>query len=630
MAAEVVIDIVGKDSFSGTLGNFGNIMTGIHSAVNLVGDAFRAFTGLAMEGLEAVASYERMGVSFEALAASQMLMSGAAEDMNEAYAMTAGIAEELLDWSQQLAINSPFTQEGVAEALRMAMAYGFNTEEAQRLTEAMIDYTSASGQSEHAMSRIALALGQISATGKVTGQDILQLTNVGVPAMQILADHFGVTTAEIIKMRADGLLPAEESIEAITVWMETNFAGAAASFAESWAGLMGTFEDLKAMGLREFFGEMLEALQPLAVEFAEWLQGPGMERIAEWGQVLGQFTADVIEKIPQIIESIQPLISVFQNGFTAFNASGFLAGLDVFFASLFDTMAAYIDTWATGSGPDELSDRIVTFIENIGTGGEIDSKALQAMQNVLAALVRAAGRLDWSAIGQAIDTGFAEWSQEAGQGLDQWIANALSGNNESLNAIDEWFYNLSITAGQALDDWDDQIIAGIRDGIVNGLNQLDINAQKWVDDHIINPIKRALGIASPSSVFMQIGRDIVQGLMNGISFMGNSLITVFEGIIDRILQLPGFRQVAEFLGVEVGGGTGSTGGIDTSGSGWSDRGGGTGTTGTGGVLSTAGGVVNNFYGNVYFGDMGQLGYECPSPHPLMAASANSVLNLNVG
>jgi hypothetical protein len=214
--------------------------------------------------------------------------------------------------------------------------------------------------------------------------------------------------------------------------------------------------------------------------------------------------------------------------------------------------------------------------------------------------------------------------------LDQWIANALSGNNESLNAIDEWFYNLSVTAGQALDDWDDQIIAGIRDGIVNGLNQLDINAQKWVDDHIINPIKRALGIASPSSVFMQIGRDIVQGLMNGISFMGNSLITVFEGIIDRILQLPGFRQVAEFLGVEVGGGTGSTGGIDTSGSGWSDRGGGTGTTGTGGVLSTAGGVVNNFYGNVYFGDMGQLGYECPSPHPLMAASANSVLNLNVG
>jgi tape measure domain-containing protein len=564
-----------------------------------------------------------MGVSFEALAASQMLMSGAAEDMNEAYAMTAGIAEELLDWSQQLAINSPFTQEGVAEALRMAMAYGFNTEEAQRLTEAMIDYTSASGQSEHAMSRIALALGQISATGKVTGQDILQLTNVGVPAMQILADHFGVTTAEIIKMRADGLLPAEESIEAITVWMETNFAGAAASFAESWAGLMGTFEDLKAMGLREFFGEMLEALQPLAVEFAEWLQGPGMERIAEWGQVLGQFTADVIEKIPQIIESIQPLISVFQNGFTAFNASGFLAGLDVFFASLFDTMAAYIDTWATGSGPDELSDRIVAFLDGLGTGSEADSKALQAMQNVLAALVRAVGNMDWSAIGRAIDLAFVEWSQETSISIDTGLANALSGNNETLNAIDKWFADLSIEAGKSIDKWFADLSIDIGQGIMNGLNQLDINAQKWVDDHIINPIKRALGIASPSSVFMQIGRDIVSGLIIGFGAMVGSLINVVAGIVDTILAI--FQPVLDVLGIDIGGSTstGELGGRSTGTAPGSP-------TGTGGVLSTAGGVINNFYGNVYFGDMGQLGYDCPSPHPLMAASANSVLNLNVG
>jgi tape measure domain-containing protein len=623
MAAEVVIDIVGRDNFSGTLGNFGNIMTGIKSTIDLAGDAFRAFAGFALQGLDAIASYERIGASLESLVASQMLMSGAAESMAEAMAMSSGKAEELLGWVQELAIKSPFTQEGVAQALRMAMAYGFNVEEAQRLTQALIDFAAGTGAPEEAMSRIALALGQIEAKGKLSGQEILQLVNAGLPVIQILAEAFGVTTAEMTAMVTDGLVPAEDAIRSITEYIETNFAGAAERQATTWAGLQGTFADLKAMGLREFFGGLFEVIQPLAVEFSEWLQGPGMERIAEWGQVLGQFTADVIEKIPQIIESIQPLISVFQNGFTAFNASGFLAGLDVFFASLFDTMAAYIDTWATGSGPDELSDRIVSFIENIGAGGEIDSKALQAMQNVLAALVRAAGRLDWSAIGQAIDTGFAEWSQEAGQGLDQWIANALSGNNESLNAIDEWFYNLSVTAGQALDDWDDQIIAGIRDGIVNGLNQLDINAQKWVDDHIINPIKRALGIASPSSVFMQIGRDIVSGLIIGFGAMVGSLINVVAGIVDTILAI--FQPVLDVLGIDIGGSTstGELGGRSTGTAPGSP-------TGTGGVLSTAGGVINNFYGNVYFGDMGQLGYDCPSPHPLMAASANSVLNLNVG
>jgi hypothetical protein len=336
---------------------------------------------------------------------------------------------------------------------------------------------------------------------------------------------------------------------------------------------------------------------------------------------LGQFTADVIEKIPQIIESIQPLISVFQNGFTAFNASGFLAGLDVFFASLFDTMAAYIDTWATGSGPDELSDRIVSFIENIGTGGEIDSKALQAMQNVLAALVRAAGTLGWSAIGQAIDTGFAEWSQEAGQGLDLWISNALSGNNETLAALDQWFAELSIAAGNAIDRWAFGVADDLGDGFMAGLNQLDINAQKWVDDHIINPIKRALGIASPSSVFASIGRDIVLGLIGGLGTMAGTLLNMVTGLVDIILAP--LQPILDLLGIG-GGSTGTIGGGSTA---PGEVGGRvpTGTTTTGTGTPAGGAVVNNFYGAVYFGDMGQLGYDCPSPHPLMTASSQSLL-----
>ncbi len=63
MASEVVINIRAEDSFSGVLGNFGNILTGISSAVNLAGDAFRAFGDLAMQGLDAVASYERLTLS---------------------------------------------------------------------------------------------------------------------------------------------------------------------------------------------------------------------------------------------------------------------------------------------------------------------------------------------------------------------------------------------------------------------------------------------------------------------------------------------------------------------------------------------------------------------------------------
>jgi tape measure domain-containing protein len=100
------------------------------------------------------------------------------------------------------------------------------------------------------MSRIALALGQIEAKGKLSGQEILQLVNAGLPVVQILAEAFGKTTAEVTAMVSDGLVPANQAIEAITEYIENNFAGAAERQATTWAGLMGTFEDLKNMGLR--------------------------------------------------------------------------------------------------------------------------------------------------------------------------------------------------------------------------------------------------------------------------------------------------------------------------------------------------------------------------------------------
>ena len=314
MADEIVISVRAEDNFSGTLGNFGNILTGIKSALDLAGDAFRAFGGLALQGLDAISSYERMSVTLQTLAASQLLMTDQATDMAEALAMTSEKGEELLRWTQELAIKSPFTQEGVATAFQMAMAYGFNVEESQRLTQAMLDFVAGTGQTEFAMERISRALGQISQTGKLTGQDMLQLTAVGVPVLQILADAFGVTTAEVMKMRTDGLIPAQDAIEAIVGWMETNFAGAGERFTESWAGLMGTFEDLKQMGLREFFQGMFDVIQPLAVELSNWIQNEGMTKFREWGEALGEFTQQIVDRLPAAIARIQELKAAFDTG----------------------------------------------------------------------------------------------------------------------------------------------------------------------------------------------------------------------------------------------------------------------------------------------------------------------------
>jgi len=597
MADEVTIVVRAKDEFSGVLSNFGNIMTGIKSAIDLVGQGFQAFAGFAMQGLEAVASYERMSISLQSLTASQLMMNGAAKDMASAMQVAGIEAKGLLVWVQDLAIHSPFTQEGVANALRMAMAYGFNTDEAQRLTAATIDFVSASGQSEYAMERIARALGQISATGKLTGQDMMQLTAVGVPVLEILSQAFDKSKEQIIDMRAKGLLPAKETIEAITVWMETNFKGAAESFSLSWAGLLSTFEDLKQMGLRELFGGMAEALQPIAAEFATWLQTEGMDRLREFQNLAGT---------DNIFYALGTAIRVFQQAMDDNKSiqDAFIIGMQKFT----DLSNINID-W--GLIADQMDIEMYDAISN---------HDWSASGNAFGAAVEKFVTEGW---GQGVDDSGSVAQKALGQAISDWFRGAVGdvyfehSAQDIVSAMLKMLVQAWKDQASANIQWTKDIASDIANGLMNGLKSAGMKLDQWFYDTFVEPVRRILGISSPSTVFMQIGRDIVLGLVAGWGTTIGIFLSIVQSFINMVLEL--FAPVLSIFGIDLGTstGTGTTGG-------------GAGTHAGPGGTSTSGSVVNNFYGPVYFGDMSSIGYDCPSPSPLVAASANTLIRSGIG
>ncbi len=214
----------------------------------------------------------------------------------DAMAQAGPKAKELLKWITKLAVLSPFKQEEVADAFRMAMAYGFTSDEAKHLTESMINFASGSGASAEVMSRIALALGQIKAKGKLAGQEVLQLVNAGLPVTDILAKAFHKTTAEIEEMRSQGLIKADDAIKAIVDTLDHDFAGAAERQATSWAGIVSTLSDLKDIGLREFFTGTFKAIQPYADAFiSAFTEGDALDRIRDIGDALGGAVADAMK-----------------------------------------------------------------------------------------------------------------------------------------------------------------------------------------------------------------------------------------------------------------------------------------------------------------------------------------------
>lgn len=226
--------------------------------------------------------------------------------MTEAMAQAGPRAKELLGWIEKLAVNSPFSQDEVAGAFRLAMAYGFTSEEAQGLTQTMIDFVAGSGQSGAVMGQIALALGQIRAQGKVAGGEIMQLTNAGVPVREILAEAFGVTTAQLQKMVEQGMVPADKAIKAITEALNRDFGGAAQAQANTFAGLIASLQDIKSIGLRELFAGTFQAIQPYLVGVVGVLSSPEIrERIAAFGDVMGQKVAEGLRSVAGIVATFQ-------------------------------------------------------------------------------------------------------------------------------------------------------------------------------------------------------------------------------------------------------------------------------------------------------------------------------------
>lgn len=307
---KINIIVEGHDKASAPLGNVRSALANMGTVAGGIIGA-QVFTHIATgimdmgrAALGSYADYERLGMSLQSLTAKEILSAGGAEDMTAALAAATPKAAELQGWIQRLAIESPFDQAGVADAFRMAMAYGFTTDEAKRLTTATIDFTSATGASSAAMQRIALALGQIKAKGKVAGQEVLQLTEAGLSVDKILAEAFGKTTAEIVAMREKGLIPADEAIKAITESLEKDFGGAAKRQATTFSGLMSSLEDIKTVGLREFFTGTFEAIQPLLIEFVDYMGSPGtMKNIREFGENIGRSVGSVVNSVRSFVNS---------------------------------------------------------------------------------------------------------------------------------------------------------------------------------------------------------------------------------------------------------------------------------------------------------------------------------------
>lgn len=205
-------------------------------------------------------------------------------------------AQGFLNEMRDFAARTPFAFPDLLEASKRMMGMGIAAAEVKPLLEAVGNTAAAMGAGQEGIDRITRALGQMSAKGKVSAEEINQLAEVGVPGWQLLADAMGITTAEAMKAAEQGKITSDVFIKAFKDFSAAKYGDQMAQQGETFTGAVDRIKDSLDMLVADGTAPLFKELTNLAVMAADFL---GSNEFQQWAAD----TADAISKMVGFIST---------------------------------------------------------------------------------------------------------------------------------------------------------------------------------------------------------------------------------------------------------------------------------------------------------------------------------------
>ena len=216
-------------------------------------------------------------------------------------------AGKMLTDLKAFADKTPFEFQDIQAAAKRLMAMGTAAEDVIPTLRAVGDAAAGLGGGKATIDGITLALGQMGAKGKISTQELNQLTERGIPALKYLAEAAGVSTGAMAKMVENGIVPADKGIKVLLEHMQKDFGGLMAKQADTASGKLSTMKDAVA-GLGTEIGKSLV---------------PAVKSGADVISVMAQKAAEYIAATDQEADQVAALADAFKKGLinqTQFNS----------------------------------------------------------------------------------------------------------------------------------------------------------------------------------------------------------------------------------------------------------------------------------------------------------------------
>lgn len=201
---------------------------------------------------------------------------------------SAEAAQQMIQEIQAFDEKSPFNTMQIIEQSRMLMTYKLATQEnVLSMIETIGDAAMGVGAGDEGIERIVRALGQMKAKGKVSAEEMLQLSEVNISGWQYLADALGVSTAEVQDMTSKNKVNVDDAINYLLEGMRKDFGGMAnENAAKTLSGVWGQISSVLENGPFLRWGQGLsEGAMMAATTASGWLED-SKDAITELGDEL--------------------------------------------------------------------------------------------------------------------------------------------------------------------------------------------------------------------------------------------------------------------------------------------------------------------------------------------------------
>jgi tape measure domain-containing protein len=204
------------------------------------------------------------------------------EQMEIAFGTMLGSAEKGTAMLKELvafAAKTPFEVKGIQDTARQLLAYGFAQEEVLDNLKILGDIAAGVGMDK--LPLITLAFGQVKAATRLTGMELRQFTENGIPLLTELSKQMGISTAEVQQLVTEGKVGFEDVRKALQAMTTEGgrFANMMEKQSTTLAGRWSTFKDtlsVTAVTLGQAFlpylNQLLVTVTPIITKIGEWVQ----------------------------------------------------------------------------------------------------------------------------------------------------------------------------------------------------------------------------------------------------------------------------------------------------------------------------------------------------------------------